>query len=185
MTRKVWILVGPSGTGKTTLAKELPQRVPQLRRAVTCTTRAPRPGEHEGVDYYFVTSEQFDFLLASGKLLESTTYGGNRYGLPADQFVGLQDHDVLCVLDMVGVENLRMRLTPDTLRVVYMESPSAGELEKRMRARGSSDDEIARRLAMREQEECHPDHCDYRLATDAPYEEVRAELERLILKARA
>lgn len=185
MNHKVWILVGPSGTGKTTLAKELPQRMPQLHRAVTCTTRAPRPGEHEGVDYYFVTNEQFDFLLASGKLLESTTYGGNRYGLPADQFVGLRDHDVLCVLDMVGVENLRMRLPADTLRVVYMESPSAGELEKRMRARGSSDAEITRRLAMREQEECHPDHCDYRLATDAPYEEVRATLERLILETRA
>jgi len=184
MNGKVWILVGPSGTGKTTLAKELPQRVPKLRRAVTCTTRAPRPGEHEGVDYYFVTNEQFDFLLASGKLLESTTYGGNRYGLPADQFTELRDHDVICVLDMVGVENLRMRLQPDLLRVVYLLSPSAAELAKRMRARGSSEEEIERRLALREQEECHPDHCDYRLATDAPYEEVRAELERIITTAR-
>lgn len=184
MNGKVWILVGPSGTGKTTLAKELPRRVPALRRAVTCTTRAPRPGEHEGVDYYFVTAEQFDFLLASGKLLESTTYGGNRYGLPADQFTELSEHDVLCVLDQVGVENLRMRLQPDRLRVVYLESPSAGELEARMRARGSTEGEIARRLALRE-EECHPDHCDYRLATDAPYEEVRAELERIIRDSRA
>lgn len=184
MNGKVWILVGPSGTGKTTLAKELPQRVSHLKRAVTCTTRAPRPGEHEGVDYYFVTNEQFDFLLASGKLLESTTYGGNRYGLPADQFMELRDHDVVCVLDLAGVENLRMRMAADTLRVVYLESPSAAELTKRMRARGSSEEEIARRLDMRPQEECHPDHCDYRLATDAPYEEVRAELERIILKSR-
>lgn len=183
MNGKVWILVGPSGTGKTTLAKELPQRVPQLKRAVTCTTRPPRPGEHEGVDYYFVTNEQFDFLLASGKLLESTTYGGNRYGLPSDQFLELRENDVICVLDYVGVENLYRRLQPETLRVVYLESPSAGELTKRMRERGSTEDEIERRLLMR-QEEHQPDHCHHVLKTDAPYDEVRAELERIIMESR-
>lgn len=182
MGGNVWVLVGPSGTGKTSLAKALPAKVPNLKRAVTCTTRAPRPGEHEGVDYYFVTDEQFDFLLASGKLVESTLYGGARYGLPSDQFTTLGERDLVCVLDMAGVEHLRNLLKPGQIHAVFLESPSDTELAERMHARGSTPHEIARRLSLLASEASQAIECDYRVSTHAPYEDVLATLCELMAK---
>ncbi|HEY9898064.1 MAG TPA: hypothetical protein V6D00_02675 [Pantanalinema sp.] len=180
MAGNVWILIGPSGTGKTSLAKDLPRRVPGLKRAVTCTTRAPRNGEQEGIDYYFVSDEQFDFLLASGKLLESTTYGGRRYGLPAGQFLENGGHDLVCVLDMAGVQHLRDLLAPGKARAIFLESPSPETLKERMEARGSTPDEVERRLGLIALENGQASACDHRVSTTPPYAEVLETVARLI-----
>lgn len=182
MSKRIWVLVGPSGTGKTTIAQELVAKVSDLRKAVTCTTRAPRDGERDGVDYFFVSEEQFDFLLASGKLIEHTIYGGFRYGLPVDQFLEAEQAgaDMLAVLDIQGVHHLRNTFGPERVRAIFLCSPSEEELTRRMRERGSSPDEIARRLALVPQELTDAEGCDFVLSTDAPYPEVYAQVHRLI-----
>jgi guanylate kinase len=182
MKQHVWVLVGPSGTGKTTIARALVAEFPRLRRAVTCTTRPPREGEREGVDYYFVSEEQFDFLLAAGKLVEHTIYGGRRYGLPVDQFLEaeLAGESMLAVLDIQGVHHLREALGRERVRAVFLRSPSEAELTRRMRARGSEAGEIARRLSLVPLELTDAEHCDHVVDTDAPYEEVYGAVKRLM-----
>lgn len=178
MSGRVWVLVGASGSGKTTLAKELGE-LPGCRRAVTCTTRAPRPGEVEGLDYHFVSEQQFDFLLASGALLESTEYGGARYGLPEREVTRTPELDVLCVLDLAGVHHLRALLPAERLATIYLAAPSASELERRMRERGSQDTEIAGRLALRETEERDADLCEH-VVPPGSFPEVKAAVLRLM-----
>ncbi len=182
MSKRVWVLVGPSGTGKTTIAQDLVGQVPQLRKAVTCTTRPPREGEREGVDYFFVSEEQFDFLLAAGKLIEHTIYGGYRYGLPVDQFLEAEQAgaDMLAVLDIQGVHHLRSTFGPERVRAIFLCSPSEEELRRRMRERGSSPEEIASRLSLVAQELTDAETCDYVVPTDASYPEVYQQVKRLL-----
>lgn len=182
MSKRIWVLVGPSGTGKTTIANDLVSQVPGLRRAVTCTTRAPREGERDGVDYHFVSEEQFDFLLSAGKLVEHTIYGGFRYGLPVDQFLEAEQAamDILAVLDIQGVHHLRALFGPERVRAIFLCSPSEAELRRRMQQRGSSPEEIAKRLALVPLELTDAEGCDHVVATDASYPEVFAHVKGLI-----
>src|ERR1700689_3288674 len=77
---KLLVITGPSGVGKGTLIRGLMERIPGLELSVSATTRAPRPGEQDGVDYHFLTPEQFEARVAGGDFLEHATYSGNRYG---------------------------------------------------------------------------------------------------------
>ena len=76
----VFVVSGPSGSGKGTVVEELKKIAPNIGVAVSATTRAPRPGETEGVTYYYKTREEFEALLAAGEILEHTEYSGNLYG---------------------------------------------------------------------------------------------------------
>lgn len=183
MSKRIWVLVGPSGTGKTTIARDLVSELPRLRRAITCTTRPPRDGEREGLDYFFVTDEQFDFLLASGKLIEHTIYGGSRYGLPVDQFREAEaaGEDMLAVLDIQGVHHLRATFGPERVRAIFLCSPAEEELARRMRERGSSPEEIARRLSLVPLELTDAEACDHVLPTDAAYPEVYRQVKALFV----
>ncbi len=183
MSNRVWVLVGPSGTGKTTIARDLVAEVPRLRRAVTCTTRPPRAGEREGFDYFFVSEEQFDFLLASGKLVEHTIYGGSRYGLPLDQFLEAEQAGdaMVAVLDIQGVHHLREAIGSVRVRAIFLRSPSNDELRRRMQERGSGPEEIARRLSLVPLELEDAASCDDVVATDASYAEVYRQVKNLIV----
>jgi guanylate kinase len=77
---KVFVITGPSGVGKGTLIRGLRERVPELELSVSATTRGPRPGEFDGVDYHFLTPEEFDRRVRSGDFVEHAKYSGNRYG---------------------------------------------------------------------------------------------------------
>src|SRR5487761_372165 len=109
MTRKRGLLIvisGPSGVGKDTLIKSLLEHDPNLRYSVSCTTRSPRPNEVDGVDYSFVTREQFQQLIERGAFLEHATYNGNLYGTLADRVEKERGagHDVVLKIEVNGAE---------------------------------------------------------------------------------
>ena len=146
------ILSGPSGVGKSAVAERLVASG-TVRRAVTATTRRPRAGEVEGVDYFFLSREEFEKRLAAGWFLEHAVVYGNLYGTPkpsVDAVLASGTHCIL-VIDVQGAATLRGA----EVEAVYvlLTAPSAAELEKRLRGRGlDSPDVIAKRLSVAETE---------------------------------
>lgn len=141
------VLSGPSGAGKDAVLDEMARRGHAFHRVVTCTTRPPRDNERDGVDYFFVTDAQFDELIATNGLLEHAVVYGHRSGVPRQQVVeqlrgGL---DVYVRTDVQGAATIK-RLAPGAV-LVFIAPSSLDELEQRIRARGSDDEErIQRRL---------------------------------------
>ncbi|WP_238527219.1 MULTISPECIES: guanylate kinase [Persephonella] len=142
----------PAGGGKTTLSNLLLKEIPNLKKIVTCTTRKPRPGEKNGIDYIFLTKEQFEEKIKKGEFLEYAVVHGNYYGTPKDQVFSQIDNgnDVLLVIDVQGMRQIKSNM--DNVITIFMIPPSIDELVNRMRRRGDSDQEIQRRLqtAMKE-----------------------------------
>ncbi len=144
----VLVLCAPSGTGKTTLTRRLLTEFPRFAFSVSYTTRKPRNGEVDGKDYHFVTVEAFLRLRDAGFFAEWAEVHGNFYGTPLKATLDLLDEgrDVLFDIDVQGARQLRASLQRG--RYVFIMPPSRDELEHRLRARGTDDEEtIVRRLA--------------------------------------
>lgn len=160
--------------------RRLLERHPEIRLSVSATTRAPRPTEREGVDYFFVSDAAFDRLIADGDLLEWAEIVGHRSGTPAGPVeAALADgHDVLLEIDVQGAGWVRRR-RPDAI-LVFLAPPSLEELERRLRTRGTEDEAaLARRLstARGELEERHRfDHVVVNDDLDRAVAEVEAIL---------
>ena len=143
------VLCGPSGSGKSTLMKKLTE---EFREAfgfcVSHTTRQPRPGERDGVEYHFVTKEMFTKLVSEGAFLEFATFSGNNYGTSRAAVESVQQEGKICILDIdvQGVKNIKgTDLQPD---YVFIKPPSRAALEERLRARRTeSEQSLAKRLA--------------------------------------
>lgn len=148
MSTRLIILSGPSGVGKDTLIEAWRQINPTVERVVACTTRPPRVGERDGVDYRFLSDSAFEQMAAAGQFLEFKEVHGNMYGTPRDEVARLLADQKFPILkiDVQGALEV-MDKCPGALSIFVM-PPSIEELERRIRARASeSDEQIAARLA--------------------------------------
>jgi guanylate kinase len=142
------VIAGPSGVGKGTVVHRLLELVPDLYVSVSATTRRPRPGERDGVEYHFLGDDEFDRLIAEGELLEWAEIFGHRSGTPAGPIreVRAEGRDAVLEIDVQGAGIVR-RMAPDAVLILLV-PPSLDELERRLRTRATEDeDKLARRLA--------------------------------------
>jgi guanylate kinase len=149
----MFVITGPSGVGKGTLIGRLRERVPALELSVSATTRRPRPGEREGVDYHFLEPERFQAHVDAGDFLEHATYSGNRYGTLHSQVDGRlgDDRPVVLEIELQGARQVREAM-PDAV-AVFIAPPSREALRERLQTRGTdTPEQVEQRLRTAEQE---------------------------------
>ncbi|PWC76650.1 guanylate kinase [Azospirillum sp. TSH64] len=170
------VLSSPSGAGKTTIARGLLDRDAGITMSVSVTTRAMRPGEVEGLDYYFIDQPRFDRMAETGDLLEHARVFGNCYGTPR---VAVEDalgagRDVLFAIDWQGAQQLAQNARDDLVSVFVL-PPSVSELERRLRGRGQDSEEvIANRMAKASNEISHWPEYDYVIVNSDVTESIAA-----------
>jgi len=190
-TGMILILSGPSGSGKSTIYKAAIGDLGGIEFSVSCTTRRPRPGEVDGRDYYFITRERFDALVAEDAFAEHAEVHGNCYGTLKSELLDRvrRGIDVLLDIDVQGAAQLRALCCAsaefcEACEFIFIMPPSFEELERRLRARGTETEEsILRRLANAKGEMDHADEYDHIIVNDDLDKAVR-EFTELILGLR-
>ena len=174
------IVSAPSGCGKSTVVRALMERRDKLRFSVSATTRAPREGETDGVDYFFVSRERFRQMIDEGAFLEHAEYVGNCYGTPrapVEQQLA-EGYDVYLDIDVQGAMQVKA-LRPETL-MIFLMPPSMEELERRLTKRGTnSPEEVRARLEAAEREFAYRDRFDHVVVNDVVDRAVE-EISQLI-----
>jgi guanylate kinase len=178
------LISAASGAGKTTLVNLLLAARPQMTRAITCTTREPRPGERDGVDYHFFTAEEFLKRLHAGNFLEHATVYGNSYGILKSELLGRlrEGRDVLLNVDVQGAATIREQAETEpelrrALITIFLTPPSVAVLEQRLRKRGAdSAAVIQKRLAVARQEIAQWKNFDYLVISGDKREDLRRTL---------
>jgi guanylate kinase len=159
----MFVLSSPSGAGKTTISRRLLQRDPLIKLSVSLTTRPKRPGETEGVDYFFVTPEDFNLRLNRGELLEHAKVFNHYYGTPRSPVEAALEsgYDVLFDIDWQGTQQLAETARQDLISVFIL-PPSTQELERRLVARAQDSAEVvAFRMNKASDEMSHWSEYDY------------------------
>jgi guanylate kinase len=150
---QVFVITGPSGVGKGTLIHSLRERIPELGLSVSATTRAPRPGEQDGVDYHFLSDEEFQRLVDAGGFVEHATYSGRRYGTLRSELERrtAAGQPVVLEIELQGARQVRQSM-PEALQV-FIAPPSREALRARLVGRGTDDaEQVEARLRVAEQE---------------------------------
>jgi len=175
------VISAPSGGGKTTLCDQLLAARPDMARAITCTTREPRPGEKDGVDYYFLDAGNFLKRVQAGNFLEHATVYGQSYGTLKDEVLRKlrQGKDVLLNIDVQGAASVREAALTDpelkrALVTIFLTPPTIDVLEARLRKRGTdAETVIQKRLAVARQEVAQWKNFDYLLLSESIAADVR------------
>jgi guanylate kinase len=175
------VISAPSGTGKTTLCERTLAARPNMARAITCTTRPPRPGENDGVDYYFLDAADFLKRVQAGNFMEHATVYGNSYGTLKSEVLGKLrvGKDVLLNVDVQGAAAIRAHSQEDpelirALVTVFLTPPSMAVLEARLKKRGQdSAQTIVKRLSVARQEIAQWKNFDYLIVSSSIDEDVR------------
>jgi guanylate kinase len=174
-----FVIAAPSGTGKTTVCRALVERDPLVDFSISHTTRPPRTGEREGVDYHFVTAGDFRTLVGEGAFVEHASYGGQNYGTSHEALrVPLMElgHDVLLEIEVQGAAQVRDS-RPDA-RFIFLLPPSMSVLEERLRGRGTDSEEaIHRRLGVADRELAAVMGFDYAVVNDVLEQTIASLIE--------
>lgn len=164
----LFVVSAPAGCGKDTILEQVLAKTENVGYSVSATTRAPRPGEVDGVHYHFHTRESFEQMIKDGAVLEYTEYIGNYYGTPRKAVEDMlsQGKDVILKIEVEGAMNIK-KLFPECC-LVFILPPSMAELERRLRKRGTEDEEtILRRTAQARNEIGTAVNYDYFVVNDA------------------
>ena len=179
-TGKLIVVTGPSGVGKGTLVNLLLQRHSQLKLSISATTRKPRPGEVEGVNYFFLSKSDFETAILNRELLEWAEYAGNYYGTPKAQVVEQLDtgNHIILEIELEGARSVA-DIFPEARRIFIL-PPSIEELEQRIRSRGTNSEEsIAKRLSIAQKEIAAKDEFDVQIVNN-DLDSAIAQLEAAI-----
>jgi guanylate kinase len=184
MRGNLFVVVAPSGAGKTSLVNALLQQEPNIKLSISYTTRAPRAGEKDGRDYHFVSREVFEKMIAADDFLEHASVYGNYYGTSRrwidNELNG--DHDVLLEIDWQGAAQVR-RLFPHMVGIFIL-PPSLAELRKRLESRGKDSPEtIARRTASTREDISHVLEFEYIIVNER-FEAALTDLRSIVRAAR-
>jgi len=177
----IFILSAPSGAGKTTIYREALKKIAGLEFSVSLTTRAPRPGEAEGIDYRFVSEEEFRRRKSSGELAESARVFESLYGTPRgplDAAVAA-GRDILLEIDIQGARQIRS-IYPDDAVAVFVLTPTFAELEERLRGRGTEEESKIqnRLLEARNEAKAYPEY-DYLIVNSDLHDSI-AQLQMIV-----
>ncbi len=162
MRGRLIVVSGPSGAGKSTLIQASLKAVPELAYSVSATTRNPRPGEKDGVDYIFLSREEFDRWIDEGRFLEWAEYSGNLYGTPEQKVEELlkDGRSVILEIELQGARQVRVK-RPDAV-MVFVRAPSLQETRRRLTGRATESEEaLESRLATAVGEVAARDEFDY------------------------
>lgn len=163
----IFVISGPSGTGKNTVYDELRKVCPDIVQTVSATTRKPRENEVDGVDYYFIERDDFLEKVENGEFIEFVCYGGNYYGTLKSEIQRLVEAEktVVLVIEVNGALNFKAAF-PDCV-TVFLLPPSFEELERRILLRGqNTPEEVSARLSIAREEMTYQDKYDYRVVND-------------------
>ena len=179
----LFIIAAPSGAGKTSLVRALVENIPGLSVSISHTTRPPRPHEKEGVDYYFVSEDEFQARLDQNRFLEHATVFDHRYGTSRawveEQLAG--GTDIILEIDWQGAQQARS-IIKDTISIFIL-PPSIAALEERLKGRGDDERNIRRRLRDAVSEIEHYAEYDYLVVNDF-FDKTLKQLTAIILGAR-
>ena len=171
---KLFVLSGPGGVGKSTITKAIADH-PDFRVSVSATTRSPRTGERDGVDYFYISNDEFDRRISAGEFLEWAEFAGSKYGTPASavQEKLANGLNVILEIEIDGARQVR-KSSPEA-KLVFIAPPSWEELVKRLEGRGTdSEERRAERLALAQEEMAAQNEFDFVVIND--------QLERVIDK---
>ena len=162
----LFVMSGPSGVGKTTLARVVASRKPDMHCPISFTTRLPKAGEQHGVDYHFVIKETFERLEERGLFAESALVHGQYYGTLKADLTRVRDADILLEIDVQGMRKIKKRYNNAVTICILPTSLEVLEFRIRVRQRGEAEEEIAKRLANARDEIASAGEFDYQVVND-------------------